>query len=324
MLIAPLNWGLGHATRCIPIIDWFLENGSEVILASDGLALDLLTKEYPHLTCYSLPGYNITYARRLSGVKIASQALKINQAKKLEYQATQQIVNKELPDLIISDNRLGVRSSSVESIIVSHQIELISPIPFVGGIVKILNRSMINTFDECWIPDYVDSRLAGKLSKSSGINRVEYLGPISRFEKATTIGNQIVILLSGPEPQRTILEELIVNQLGMYARQSTLVRGTNNELLDIDYSDIAIVNLATSAELQNLMNKATLVISRTGYTTVMDLDKLGKKAILIPTPGQPEQEYLGKHLASHPLFTIIRQKELNAKLFSELTSLATC
>ena len=165
VVIAPLNWGLGHATRCIPIIDWFIANGTSVVIASDGIALTLLRQEYSSLPYYELPPYNIRYARHYSGLKIASQAFKILRAKLKEQRTIQAIVDRESPDLIISDNRLGVKSDHVESIVISHQIQIMSPIRIVDGILRKLNLRILNAFDECWIPDYKDSRLAGSLSK---------------------------------------------------------------------------------------------------------------------------------------------------------------
>lgn len=326
VLVAPLNWGLGHATRMIPLIRHCLSLGKQVAIASDGIALQLLQREFPQLTTFSLPPYNIKYGKIFTGLKIVLQSPKIALATRLESQATAEIVSQFQPDLIISDNRLGVRHPNIRSVIVTHQIALFSPIRLLTPIVRMMNRRYLNRFDEVWIIDHSDRRLTGELSNPAGLNSHKSLGVLTRFTPPIKlkVDRQVLVVLSGPEPQRTLLEEKLLTVLTQLDYSFTVVRGSEKPLAShwsqsIDGS--LIYNLVESQLLNDLINTSHLVISRTGYTSVMDLDYLQKLAILIPTPGQPEQEYLGRHLSSHPMFTILEQSTLGKDLEQHLARL---
>jgi uncharacterized protein (TIGR00661 family) len=322
VLIAPLNWGLGHATRSIPLINTCLNLGKQVRIASDGVALDLLNREFPDLQSYTLPGYNINYAKHFTGLRIALQAPKIAWAMYRERLAVAKIVAEYRPDLILSDNRFGVHHASAKCIILSHQTQLNAPFALFEGIVRYFNRRFINGFDECWIPDHLDHRLSGTLSNTDGLKAFQFIGPLSRLAKLQLpTKRQILLLLSGPEPQRSILEAMLTAELLSLPYSFALVRGTNiprDKSLD---SSIESYDLVNTDLLQHLLAESQLIISRTGYTTVMDLDYLEKQAILIPTPGQPEQEYLGRHLAEHPYFSVVEQSKLQDQLSDCLSHL---
>ncbi len=307
VLVAPLNWGLGHATRSIPIIDNLLLNGFEVILASDGRSLQLLKKEFPDLQTVELPTYNISYSTNNMIFNIAYQIPKIIFAVWRESRVVKKIVKKEKIDIIISDNRYGCRSDHTKNIFITHQINIIVPAKPLRWVVNKFNHILINRFDECWVPDYSgNNSLAGKLSKSDKIKSLKYLGLLSRMK--TIIAPQkfdIIAILSGPEPQRTRLEKIIVDELKGTVLKSLVVQGcTEIENRFHINENIEVVSYLESKELSEAMQSSKLVICRSGYSSIMDLVKLRKQAILIPTPGQTEQEYLGKILKDKGLFCV--------------------
>ena len=326
VLVAPLNWGLGHATRMIPLIDHCLSLGKEVAIASDGIALQLLEREYPQLKSYSLPGYNIRYSKQATGTYIMLQSPKIALAARAEYLVTAKIVADFKPDLIVSDNRLGVRHPVTKSVIVTHQVAVITPTRLLTPIARSINRFMLNHFDSVWIMDHPDRRLTGQLSNPEGLKSVESLGVLTRLTRPAAPSDtvrQILVILSGPEPQRTLLEEILLDVLPPLGYTFTLVRGTDTPLSprSSQMSNLDLRDLVGTQTLNTLINTSDLVITRTGYTSVMDLDSLDKQAILIPTPGQPEQEYLGKHLSDHPRFTMIDQSAVRKDLALRLEKL---
>lgn len=317
ILVAPLNWGLGHATRCIPLIKALIAHNFEPILASDGIALDLLRKEFPDLKNFALPSYDIIYPIKgqLFKMKMIQNAPKIVKAIKSEKNAIADGVEKFQIDGIISDNRLGVHHKSVPCVFVTHQLQVLS-----GNTTWLstrLHQKIIRRFHECWVPDNSgEPNLSGKLSHMP-IHElpVKFIGPLSRFEKtgATTLYDMMV-LLSGPEPQRTLLETKLLLAMEHYKGKVLVVKGRVEEAQTIsEEKNLTIYNYMTSDQLQNAINASDLVISRSGYTTIMDLTKLNKKAFFIPTPGQFEQEYLAKRLDDYKFVPSCSQNKFSLK-----------
>lgn len=300
ILVAPLNWGLGHATRCIPIIRELEKNGFTPILASDGVALQLLQKEFPHLQALKLPSYEIEYAK--NGADFKWKLIK-NSPKMIEaILAEKKIVKKWILEYklngIISDNRLGVYSKKIPSVFITHQLNVLSG--KTTWISSKLHQHFIKKFTECWIPDIeTGANLTGKLGhlKKNKLN-LRYLGPLSRLEKKDLpIKYDLMVILSGPEPQRTFLEEKLVSELEHYSGSVIFIKGkVEPEQKTETIKNISYYNFMTSGEIETAFNESEIVLCRSGYTTVMDLAKLQKKAFFIPTPGQFEQEYLAKRL----------------------------
>lgn len=313
ILIAPLNWGLGHATRCMPIINTLSQLGAEVVIASDGRAAHLLQKEYPHLTHLQLPAYNIRYWSSNMFLNIAPQLPKIQWAMLKEYFKTQKIIKAYNIDAIISDNRFGCFSPKIPSIFLTHQLNIKIPNPLVERLVKWINHFYIKRFDACWIPDIADSKnLGGSLSHGDFSFPITYLGVLSRMSFFNIDKKyDIAAVLSGPEPQRTILEKKLITQLAQLPYRSILVKGKTNEQENIKYNEhLDIQSFMTANELNDTLLASDLVISRAGYSTIMDLAQLGKKALLIPTPGQTEQEYLAQYFKQSGIFYTQSQEAL--------------
>jgi uncharacterized protein (TIGR00661 family) len=298
ILVAPLNWGLGHATRCIPIINKLIHEGFEPVIASDGVALKILQKEFPNLIFEELPSYNITYSKTsyFFKFKILSSAPKVLKTVKEEFKKTKKIVKQHDISVIISDNRLGVHHPKIKSIFITHQVNILSGL--TTFISSKIHAEFIKKFDECWIPDFEGiQNLGGKLSHDFKIStKTKYIGPLSRFTKTLVEPNyDFLLLLSGPEPQRTLLETKLLNEFKDFEGNVIMVRGVfENEQKQSRFGKILVYNFMTSSQLEETINESKIIVSRSGYTTVMDLAKLGKKAFFIPTPGQTEQEYLAK------------------------------
>ena len=315
IIIAPLNWGLGHASRSVPLIKSFLSNSWEVILASDGAAYELLKKEFPQLKIYELPSYGITYPHASIVFNLLSNARKFNSAIGAEKKVIQKIMDKEKADLILSDNRYGIFDKRAKSIFLGHQINLRTGNYFFSKAGSLWNKYLIRKFDELRVPDYEgEDALAGRLSSADHIKNKKYIGPLSRLECLDTdFKYDLCAVISGPEPQRSRFQKIIEDQLLQLNERSVLILGRMDEAKDYMLNEnVRVISHLTTTKLNNLINSSNVVISRSGYSTVMDLTKLGKKAILVPTPGQGEQIYLARHLRNRfPQFIFEDQRKIN-------------
>ncbi len=363
VLIGILNWGLGHATRCIPIIKLLEKKGVNVIVASDGIALALIQTNFPNLKTVELPSYSVHYQAKGSFIfQIAKQIPKLLKAINEENRFTSTLVELYKPDLIISDNRFGFYHKTIPSCFITHQLFL-KPKGALSALAPVLNKwnhHFISKFSEVWVPDTEGiNNLSGELShqRFSTINRY-YIGWLSQFntskleydisesgsygagidtlapEFANNLNLEVAAILSGPEPQRSILENIVLPQLINLGGRVIIVRGLPNGFIqDLQINEnlhdkvqpiktlseialnkskniVFIKDYADREELTDILLQTQLVIARTGYTTLMDLAVLGKKALLVPTPGQIEQEYLADRLMANEMFSTMPQNSL--------------
>tara|TARA_R110000850_G_scaffold254614_1_gene380229 strand:- start:118804 stop:119865 length:1062 start_codon:yes stop_codon:yes gene_type:complete len=315
ILVAPLHWGLGHATRCIPIINALIENDYTPLLASDGAALELLRNEFPNLEFIELPSYQITYAKKASGFKwkLLFDSPKMLKAINEEKKIVKQLVSEGRIHGIISDNRLGVRNKRVPSAFITHQLNVLT-----GNTTWLstkMHLDIIKKFDACWVPDIEGvGSLSGKLGHPEKLpENVKYIGPLSRMKKRQLDKKyDILVLLSGPEPQRTILEEKLMLELKNSEKKILFVLGKVEEKKHTyNEENFRVYNFMSSKALEKAINESEVVISRSGYTTIMDLAVLEKKAFFIPTPGQFEQEYLAKRLKTLGMVPSCKQDNFN-------------
>ncbi len=325
ILIAPLDWGLGHATRCIPVIYELIKQGCEVWLAGEGAQKALLQQEFPELPFLSLPGYRVKYGRSGAGMawRILFQTPRITRVIKDENKWLKEMIRKYSFDAVISDNRYGLYHDSVPCVIIIHQLQIRTNLgKWSEKFLRERNYKYINRFSECWVPDEQGANnLAGELSHPAKKpnTEVHYIGLLSRFTKidAEEKAGHLLIVLSGPEPQRTIFENKIVNDIAHYEGSATIVRGLPGSLTLIPSTNtLRFYNHLPAEELNKEMNMAEYTISRSGYSTIMDIQKLRKKSILVPTPGQTEQEYLASCLAEKKLSLTFPQSKFF--LFSAL------
>jgi uncharacterized protein (TIGR00661 family) len=327
VLVAPLDWGLGHATRCIPIIYKLMDLGCEVFLAGEGAQQELLREVFPHLPFLSLPGYRIRYAKTKKGLiwKMIQQGPKMRRAILYEHQWLKKMVKEYKLDAVISDNRYGLYHETVPCIFMTHQLLIKSSAgKWTEKILQKRNYKYINRFSECWVPDNEkENSLAGDLSHPpvQPAIPVHYIGSLSRFKKNNTPvaekKDHLLILLSGPEPQRSMLEEKMIREISTYKATAVIVRGLPGSASLIPSTNmIRVYNHLPADDLQKEIEEAEYVISRSGYSTVMDMTVLQKKSILIPTPGQTEQEYLGNYLEQKGIAISTNQRDfsLNVEL----------
>lgn len=319
ILIAPLDWGLGHAVRCIPIIRELRLKGCEVVLAADGSTASLLEDEFPGIEIKQLQGYNIKYSSGNSMIKaILFQLPWILRTIQKEHHWLQQLLKKEHFDFVISDNRPGFWSKQTKSIYITHQLRIHSGKgKWINQLLQKIHSNYIKKFNSVWVPDLEGSKnLAGELSHPLQTNlHPNYIGFLSRLESPEPVSNELdlLILLSGPEPQRTLLEKKILLQLKEYQGSVFFVRGLPNfhtPLIGVQ-SNIKVFNYMPASTLQKVITSSKFIICRSGYTSLMDLINLKKKAILIPTPGQPEQEYLATYMQEQSYFPFVKQKDFD-------------
>ena len=306
LLVAPLDWGLGHATRCVPVIRDLLDSHCEVWLAGEGMQEKLLREEFPSLPFLPLKGYRIKYAKTGFTGKILLQVPSILRSIKEENKWLKEQVTKYGFEAVISDNRYGLYHGNIFSAFMTHQLFIKSSLgKWSEKMLQKWNYKFINRFHECWVPDEKrENNLAGELSHPAKLPKVpvKYIGALSRFSSFSPledggIKDHLLIILSGPEPQRTILENKVIDQIVNYPATATIVRGLPGEKNIIPSTNsIHFYNHLSSEELNREAMKAEFIISRSGYSTIMDIAALQKKSILIPTPGQTEQEYLADHL----------------------------
>lgn len=324
ILVAPLHWGLGHATRCIPIIRALLEHNFNVLLASDGAALMLLQKEFPELETIELPSYDIIYSRNrlFFKWKMLQQLPKIKKTIASEKDIIAQLVSDGKIQGIISDNRPGVRSEKIPSVYITHQLNVLSG--STSFFSSKMHQLIIKKFDVCWVPDMDEllMNLSGKLGHlKKDVFNVKYIGVLSRMKKKEVPKTiDILILISGPEPQRTDLEKMLKSLFKNSKKKVLMIRGIIEASQKWEtFGCLEIVNYMTSNELEETLNKSEIIISRSGYTTIMDIAVLGKNAFFIPTPGQYEQEYLAMHLKNLGVVPFCKQQKFELEELNKIT-----
>lgn len=289
-----------------------------MIIAADHHIAALLHREFPDLVILQLKGYNMRYSRHKHTLAayLALQAPRLLWRIYREHQWLQSILRTHKIQAVISDNRFGLYSKQVPCIYITHQVNIRAGNPMMEKAARAFHRYFINKFSACWIPDRSQRGLAGDLSQTNNrIPRFRYIGPLSRLKRLPPPQKifDLLISLSGPEPQRTIFENIILKQLHAYEGNILLLRGlpANTDTLTLPCRNCKIVNHLPAPELNEALNACSLVISRSGYTTVMDLALLGKKAVLVATPGQTEQEYLAGYLEKQGYFCSAYQQDFS-------------
>ena len=323
VLICPLNWGLGHASRCVPIIRNLLEQGHNTIIAADKGPLSFLQKEFPDLEFIKLSGFEPTYSKHNSQIfKLLTSIPNALINFKKEHKEIEKIVDDYKIDIIISDNRFGCWSKKAHSIYITHQLNIQVPkfFKWTSLIVNQLHKSYIKKYDELWIPDIEKGHsLSGILSHPANIKiKTKYIGFLSRFSseiKDNEKSIDFLAILSGPEPQRTIFEDIILKQAKETNEKIVILRAKPNEenLPDDIPNNVTIFNHVDDENFAELVSKSKKIICRGGYSSLMDLIILNRNAYLVPTPGQTEQEYLAEYLTKEGLFNYCKQKDFLLK-----------
>ena len=319
ILVVPLDWGLGHATRCIPIIQSLLENGCRVIIAGENATQRLLEHEFPQCTFLPLKGYRIRYSRNKYWlpIKMALQLPRILLRSYQEQRWLKKVVHQYSINAVIADNRFGLFHSTIPTVYITHQLLIKTGNRFSEKILQHIHSWIIRKYTHCWVPDFEGKEnIAGELSHPAHCpSNVQYIGCLSRLSPMNNPVKKfdLMLLLSGPEPQRSIFEKLLLGQLKHYSGKVLLVRGLPENIgkegnATDESAKLTIQDYLGAAQLNEAIQQAEMVICRSGYTTIMDLIKIGQKAILVPTPGQTEQEYLAHHLMEQQFFYVATQQ----------------
>lgn len=320
LIASMLDWGLGHTTRSIPLIQEFDNQGFNIHIAATEKQIHFLRKELPKATYHFIRGYDIHYSKRKIWFPftIFMQLPKILRTIYQEHYWLKQFIKKHPAAVILSDNRPGFYHKSVPSVYITHQLSVLTGNNLSSKIATYLHRKCIRNFSVCWVPDTQDHVLAGILSTFDNASfPIKYIGPMTRLKLLTeTKKYDVAVILSGPEPQRSILEKQLIRELSGTALKTIVVRGIQNEQPMSNQENIQFINYLNTDELNGLIAQSELIISRSGYTTIMDLCKLRAKALLIPTPGQTEQEYLSAFLSEKGYF--FKANQSNAELLPSI------
>ena len=342
-----MDWGLGHASRCIPVIKAFIEAGCHVVVASSGPGSELIKREpgMEKVDIFPFPGFSVSYSRYWLFGKLLIQIPSIIHHIERERRSLSTLTRTIRPDLIVSDNRYGLVHETIPSVMITHQLNPVLPFlmkPLESPLSEIIRR-WVSRFNECWIPDLPGAPAAGRLA--GGWDRMScyrFTGWLSRFQEESPqmpvkgdqkegrmvrsrkveVGDRsgfryrVLFILSGPEPQRTMLEKKIISQSRTFGIKALLVRGLPSAPYKMESAGkLDIISFLDSTNLKKAICSSGLVVCRSGYSSVMDLLVLGKKAVLVPTPGQTEQEYLADRLDRKGWFATVNQKDFNIETF---------
>lgn len=316
--MCPLDWGLGHATRCVPLIESLLDKGHDVKIASSGAALVLLKEEFPQLQFFELPSYRAHYSRsRYLMLSIFRQMPKFLRTIFKEHRQINAIIKQQNIQYLISDNRYGCWSDRIHTAIITHQVNIQMPTAWkwLQPVVNFFNHRQLKKFNQIWVPDFADNRITGAMT-APGRLKVIFVGMLSRFKADQPTESEqegVLALVSGPEPQRTLFERLLISEFGKIAGKKTLVRGLPGSSESQTDSTIEIINHASAKKLNEMMRKAAVIICRPGYSTIMDLAALRAKTkvVCVATPGQTEQELLARELDRRNIAPALSQSNFN-------------
>ena len=304
ILIAPLNWGLGHATRCVPIIQKLIAEGHEVVIVADGYPIAFLRQKFPSLRFLEFPSYSIYYSTGKSQIGAMIFNLpNIITGIISEHFWLRNLLRAECFDQVISDNRFGMWNRRVYSVYMTHQLMVKMPenLKFMELFVHRIHKFFIRQYDECWIPDYeLNNGLSGDLAHKYPLpQNAKFIGPLSRFQGFLNADAEtkyeVVAVISGIEPQRSIFENNLILKYKNSPEKVLIVQGQPQaEKISKQIGSITLVSHLPDDELDAVLIGANKIICRSGYSSIMDLYALNclNKTELIPTPGQTEQEYL--------------------------------
>jgi predicted glycosyltransferase len=327
ILVSPLDWGLGHASRIIPIIGRLIQDRHYVILAGSGRSAELLRSTFPGLRFVPLPCRTVRMgAWKHSYFQLVMQIPALAFSVFREHRMIREIVRTEKVDMIISDNRYGLHCRKIYSVIITHQVSPVLPPVFrwFEYPIYLIIRTLIQRFDQCWIPDYADPavNLSGKLShRFKRPANARFIGILSRFclhdasgPVTPALDYDVAVVLSGPEPQVSVFEKKLFSQLAQLKKTAILIRGMRKKPIGGSGPSTSYIHEVSHLEVNTfirVLKQAGLVISRSGYSGIMDFIALDISAILVPSPGQSEQEYLAERMSEKGWFTCVTQDKIN-------------
>lgn len=322
VIYAVCSWGLGHSTRSLPVIRKLIDENNSLTIISNGRSLDLLKREL---------GNNASYVDIVDYPMLLSENARQFMAKSMMYWPLfikriesgliklNRLLEKKKYDLIVSDGRYDMYSKKIPSFFISHQIRIMNPLRirmFETG-SELFNLFFFKRFSGVIVPDYREDSFSGDLShnlRKIDENMLHYVGVLSDFSKKTVKKDvDYLISISGPEPQRSMLEEKLSSQIQDLTGNIVMTLGKTEKTSKMEQENITTYSFLTKVKREWLLNRAKLVIARSGYSTIMDLGVMGAKALLIPTPGQIEQEYLGEYHNTSGTFYSVKQSKVQVK-----------
>jgi len=303
ILVSPLDWGLGHATRMIPLLRYLSELNHQLFIGVNESTIDFLQEQFPEAIFLHIPSYHIKFSESESSFSLLKLIPKIMKAKKEENLWVKNFVKENPVDFIISDSRFGFYHLSIPSVIISHQLNLQYPKAYflLGKFAQMINERWLRKFSQVWVPDTQNHFLSGKLSENTSLNTV-FIKPQSRLQNSKAdnpLGKEYVLaILSGPEPHRSILEKLLISQASSIEKQLVIIGGKPQDgIRKYELKNVLYYNHLQDTEMTAYIQNASLIISRSGYSSIMDYYTLACKSLfLIPTPGQTEQIYLAQRM----------------------------
>ena len=321
VLVAPLDWGLGHATRCIPVIRSLIAENCEVLIAADGAIRNILQLEFPTLQFLNIEGYNISYSgsKRFLKWKLLFQFFRIRKVINAEKKWLKNAVEENNIGVIISDNRFGLSDNRIYSIFITHQLKIRTGSYLLDIVAQRINYGFINKYNECWVPDSHSNGFGGELSHPCKQPKipVKYTGILSRFKPIDLpLTFQYLFLISGPEPQRSMFEKKLT-AIAEGRDNICIVRGVPSGIQNNQVNGITFFNHLPAEHLNKLICSSKTVVCRSGYSSVMDLLATGSTAILVPTPGQTEQEYIAGYLSEKKIFRYVDEENLDQVFSTE-------
>ncbi|MBD3346064.1 MAG: hypothetical protein GF401_13470 [Chitinivibrionales bacterium] len=337
VLIAPLDWGLGHATRCVPIIRELKRRGHDVVLAAQGKPARVLSSEFPGIEIVPIVNYAVSYASHpwLLYLKFPWLLLKVFLCAARENRQLNHIIHKHDIHVVISDNRFGCHSKNARCVYISHQLTVLMPkgFSFLEPLFWWGHRQVTKKYDELWIPDVPQKEnLTGDLTRKYPLPlNSRFIGLLSRFNRHTIVQDRVenldlLVMISGPEPSRSQFEKVVLAQLKNYHGRVVILAGDPSHTCGRKGLNPGVILKphASTEEIIQLLLSAKAIICRGGYTTIMELVSLNKKAVLVPTPGQTEQRYLCQRLQSMGYCVMYDQNAFNLeKALDKLSRIST-
>jgi len=318
VLVTVLDWGLGHASRSSRIIRELKNLGHDVILASSGSALEFLKIEFPQARIFSLPSYRIRYAKHqtLNLIWLFLRLPHFFRVIHREHLETEELLRLEKVDWIISDNRYGCYSGKVPSVFLGHQltVPLTGWYAFFQPIINYLHVRQIKKFSVVWVPDDPTFSVAGKMGYVPGISPIHigFLSRLSAPSRTTEHPFFITVIISGPEPAREKFSMQMERILLQFDEPCMLIRGVPSDPLpSVKKKNLTICHFLSTADLNEVILNSKYIISRSGYSSIMDFIATQSRVLFVPTPGQPEQEFLAKHLHDQFASVYLEQSDLS-------------
>lgn len=326
ILICPLEWGLGHAARMVPLARILRDMNHNIIIGSGEEHISFFHNELPGISCIEFRGFKPVYS------EVFPQYLTLLLKTPIllyhiicEHIQLKRIIRDHSIDIVISDNRFGLWNRNVTTVYVTHMplIPFPKPFRFLEFIGIIMHRAFINKYSLCFIPDLPgEVNVSGRLSHGMKLpSNVRYIGILSRFvnnfsaSPASVKFEHNTVVLSGPEPQRNILKQKLIRLLKNKKPDTVILEGKPALKREINKSDnIIYYNHLPASEMEDIIKSSKGIITRSGYTTIMELISLNCSALLIPTPGQTEQEYLAEYLTEKGWFSTVTQRKINGEL----------